>query len=193
MELKKHYEPTALATWRALVDKRVSVVRAALGLAEDDARKVALVMPDIESASQAIPVTHVEIHDTGGSPEQNFSHRFVESGVAAGWLTLADNTLTVRAEPESLIYSLKRRPGYYCKSSGERIPISDTSWNSARRDKLAYAEAQRWLAANGKDRVDYDVTNSYECVLGDQQHAKFRKVADAKGRLVGAHRLPQEG
>lgn len=189
MNLKKHYEPTALAAWREKVDSRVSVIRAATGLSDDDARKVALSDKGIEAARATIPVTHIEVRDTGASPAQNFSHRFVEDGVAAGWITLTDATLTIKAEPEDLAFALVRRPGYYCTSTGERIPVSDTSWNSARRGELANREALRWLTALGKVLTDYEVTNAYECVLSAAQHEKFRKVPDAKGRLVGAHRL----
>lgn len=191
MELKKRYEPAALASWQALVGKLAADLKR-IGLSEDVACKAALAEPAIESARQLIPVTHLEVRDTGASPEQNFSHRFVEDGVAQGWITLTADTLTVRAQPEDLVFALRRQPGYYCSSTGERIPISSTSWNSARRGELARAEALRWLTANGKEPSDYEVTNAYECVLGDEQHARFRKVADAKGRLVGAHRLPQE-
>lgn len=189
MNLKKHYEPQALAAWQALVDQRVSAVRSATGLPDTAARQIVLADAGIEGARLAIPVTHVEVLDTGASPEQNFSHRLVEDGISQGWISLAPGTLTVRAVPEHLSYSVMREPGYYCKSTGQRIPITATAWASSRRGVLARAEAQRWLAANGKDAADYEVTNAYECVLNEEQHAKFRKVADAKGRLVGAHRL----
>lgn len=134
-------------------------------------------------------VSGVEIKNTGVSREQNFSHRLVEQAIVEGWAILEGNTLTLRGEPEDLVYTVKRTPGYYCTSTGERIPISAVAWGSPQRGVLARKEALTWLLARGKAASDYEVTNAYECVLAEHQHNKFHAVTDPKGRIVGAHLL----
>lgn len=125
-------------------------------------------------------VSHVEVKHTGTSPEQNFSHRLVEAGMADGWVTVEDDALTMKTDAEPLRYQLKRKPGYYCVSTGDRIPISDIAWTQActRAEAiLAPREARKWLAARGLAETDYEVTRAYECVLGADQHDTFKKGA----------------
>lgn len=133
--------------------------------------------------------THVTVKHTGSSPEQNFSHRVVEDGVADGWIAVSPSQLVIKTDGEPLRYALKRTPGYYCLSTGERIPVSAMAWASPRRGELASREARDWLSKAGKAPTDYEVTNAYECVLAPEQHDRFRAVLDAKGRVVGNHTL----
>ncbi len=131
------------------------------------------------------PASHVWVKHTGTSPEQNFSTRFFEAGLIEGWLRMVDNgvlggqEIVIRAECDSgmidLVYKVKRTPGYYCVSTGDRIPISQTAWASPRRGELASKEAKAWLAARGLPERDYEVTNAYECVLDPDQHESFKK------------------
>jgi hypothetical protein len=134
-------------------------------------------------------VSAIEIKHTGTSREQNFSHRLIEQAIVDGWARLDGDTLTLRGQPEDLTYSVRRSPGYYCTSTGERIPVSAMAWASPQRGTLARKEALAWLAARGKPAGDYEVTNAYECVLDEAQHHQFHAVRDAKGRVVGAHEL----
>lgn len=133
--------------------------------------------------------THVTVKHTGTGPEQNFSHRLVEDGVADGWIAVGASHLVIKTDGEPLRYELKRTPGYYCSSTSERIPVSAMAWASWRRGEIARSEAQAWLAKAGKAPTDYEVTNAYECVLAPEQHDRFRAVLDAKGRVVGKHTL----
>lgn len=118
-------------------------------------------------------VVGVEVRHTGANPEQNFSHRLIEQGMADGWVTMVGGTLRMKADPEDLVYDLLREPGYYCKSTGEQIPVSARAWGSLNRGTLASIEARAWLRGKGLDERDYEVTNAYECVLSSEQHAKF--------------------
>lgn len=137
--------------------------------------------------------THVLVKHTGASARQNFSHRLVEQALVDGWMQIQGDTLVIRAEPEDLTFRLLRTPGYYCSSSGDRIPVSTLAWSSPQRGVLARREALAWLATNGKAEHDYEVTNAYDCVLCEEQHEKFGAVAGPKGQIVAAHRLQQEG
>lgn len=136
--------------------------------------------------------THVDIVETGTSPEQNFSHRLVEDAVSAGWMKLDEEggTLTIVGKPEDLLFKLVRTPGYYCRSTGERIPISAIAWGrmqSTRVGDLTQREARAWLARKQLHPQDYEVTNAYECVLNAEQHEKFRAVKAVSGNLVAAY------
>lgn len=122
--------------------------------------------------------THVVVKHTGANAEQNFSHRVVEDGVADGWIEVGPDHLTIQTDDEPLRYTLKRTPGYYCTSSGERIPISAMAWASPRRGDLARREALVWLAKAGKAATDYEVTNAYECVLNNKQHNQFAIIKE---------------
>jgi hypothetical protein len=123
-------------------------------------------------------VTGVLIKHTGTAPEQNFSRAIVLDGLNNGWISLTADELTLSAEPEDLRYALLRTPGYYCKSSSERIPISEHAWSamlSTGQGIASRAEALAWLAAHGKSQADYEIGMDYRCRLNPEQHAKFKK------------------
>lgn len=133
--------------------------------------------------------TGVQVKHTGLKPQQNFSHRLVEQGILEGWIQIEGDTLTIRAEPEDLRYHLQRRPGYYCRSSRQRIPISETAWVRKRSTgvgDISRREAQAWLAAHAKKLDDYEVTEAYECALETALHQKYRAVRARSGMLVAA-------
>lgn len=137
-------------------------------------------------------VTSVEIRHTGVSAEQNFSRRMVLQACSDGWMRLAGDQLIVVGEPEDLVYTIKRAPGYYCVSTGERIPVSQLAWEQAVSQPaavIASGEARAWLSGAGKAANDYEVTMAYECVLVEQQHEKFRAVKAVSGNPVAAHTL----
>lgn len=142
--------------------------------------------------------THVLVKHSGTEPEQNFSRRLVLQAVTDGWMKIdgapGSQTLTIKAEPEDLFYAVKRQPGYYCISTGERIPVDDLAWSQMLQTgvgDLSRQQALAWLASKGKAATDYEVTMAYECVLGAAQHEKFRAVAAVSGNLVAAYM--QEG
>jgi hypothetical protein len=136
-------------------------------------------------------VTHMQVQHTGLSPRQNFSDKLVEQGVDQGWIALDGRLLTLLAEPESLRYTVLRRPGYYCRSTGELIPLSERAMRrlAVRQLDAPRAEALAWLASGGLAADDYEVTLAYECELDAEQHSRFRAVRDAAGNVVAAHTL----
>lgn len=137
----------------------------------------------------------VEVKHTGLKPRQNFSHRMIEQAMAEGWVQIDGDTLTMTADPEPLRYKLLRRPGYYCTSNGERIPISELAWTRMRATgigDLSRKEALAWLQANKKGEGDYEVTNAYECELDPKLHAKYRGVTAPSGQLKAAHTIQEK-
>lgn len=136
-------------------------------------------------------VTHMLVEHTGTSPEQNFADRLVEQGIDEGWIKVDGAALELRAEPELLQYQILRAPGYYCRSTGDRIPLSERALRrlATRQMDTPRAEALAWLASKGLDPTDYEVTLAYECVLDAGQHERFRAVRDAASNVVAAHTL----
>lgn len=45
---------------------------------------------------------------------QNFSPRFLDGGVAEGWLTMERGKIVIHGENRTLTYRIKLPPGYYC-------------------------------------------------------------------------------
>lgn len=138
-------------------------------------------------------VSHVKIVHTGKRREQVFSRRFVTEGAAAGWLSLSADTktLTIKAEPENLVYEVERAPGYYTLD-GTPIPISQLAWTEATSQisaVLAAQEAQAWCAANGLPSTAYTVTHNYHCKLDAAQQERYQGVTLVPGRMVAAHQL----
>lgn len=173
MELKRKFDPADLAAWQ---------------LAKASAARLGLPEP-----SPPAP-THVEVRHTGTNPEQNFSRRLVEQAVLAGLMRVEGDRLYLKTAPDQddLGFTIRRAPGYYQASTGERIPIGEMAMTRMLRTgmgDLTRAEAVTWLTARGAPQTDYEVTNAYECVLDAEQHAMYRAVPDAKGRRVAAHTL----
>jgi hypothetical protein len=114
---------------------------------------------------------------------------FVTAGISEGWLDIANGKLTLKAEPEDVVYDLINEPRYFCKSTGETIPISRLAWEAfigSGVGTLSSKEAGAWLAANDKPDGDYDISMAYECELNDEQHERLRAVRDAGGNVVSA-------
>src|SRR5262245_58132058 len=66
-------------------------------------------------------LSHVEVKHTGPFPEQNFSHRLVNTGIAEGWMTLSRGELLIHAGDEDVVYTINRIPGRYCCHCGSSL------------------------------------------------------------------------
>lgn len=169
MMLKAHYDADELATYRAA--------------------KAAGKDPGFLPRT-----THVEVIHTGANPDQNFDDQMIDEAIVQGWAAISGDSLTIKTDGEPLRYMLLRGPGYYCKSTGQRIPISEKAWyrfRFASDSSASRPEALAWLVKNGKAETDYDISVTYQCVLDDEQHERFRAVRNADGELVAAHKVQE--
>lgn len=135
-------------------------------------------------------VSHVEVIHTGTTPEQNFDDGMIDAALAHGWASLEGAELLLKTDGAPLRYAVKRAPGYFCKSTGEVIPITAKAWARFRfsgDSSLSQPEARAWLAAKGKEPNDYDIAVAYHCVIDPAQHAHFRAVLGPKNQIVAAH------
>jgi hypothetical protein len=124
--------------------------------------------------------SHVRVIHSGSTPEQNFSCRLVAAGVAQGWISISGNQLLMKTDAEPLRYHIKGRPGYYCRSSGESIPVTPAAWRLVERYGIteeARPELVVWLLAHGKAASDYRLSLQFDCVLDADQHNKHKAGA----------------
>lgn len=123
-------------------------------------------------------VTHVDVQHTGTHDAQSWGAKHVSAWVEEGWMRVDGDSIVIvtgDGQPD-LIYAIKRRPGYYCADTGERVPISDlalTQFMSQSVATLAPREAVAWLKGKGRSGK-YAATRNYECVLDAKQHAQFK-------------------
>ena len=62
-----------------------------------------------DAAGRPMRVKQVVIGHTGTHAEQSFSAKLVMAGLADGWVSLIGDTLTLKAYPEDLVYTVKKR------------------------------------------------------------------------------------
>lgn len=189
MKMKKHYEPGQLAAWLTRLHKRAAEIEAGLRAAKiEDADVKALRLarddPAIEAARQQIRVTHVEVIHTGKSEFQTWSAKHLAEWAEHGWARIDGGQiiLTTSDHQPDLVYDILRSPGYYCASTGERIPLSDLAMSQYMTKTvatLAPREAKAWLLAHGKAADDYEATRNYVCELRADQQAQFSAVKEA--------------
>lgn len=54
-------------------------------------------------------------------PRQNLSPRFIEGGVAEGWLSMGKGKVVLHGEDGDVVYRMERIPGYYCCHCGRKL------------------------------------------------------------------------
>lgn len=140
-------------------------------------------------------VGYTVVH-TGNAALQRFSHRFVQDGMAAGLVHIEGDRLTLVCEPMNLHYTVQRVPGYYCKSTGQRIPLSDMAMTEAMTRQvaiLAPREARAWLLSYGLPATDYEAPKDFQCELDADQHQAMAAVLAPSGLRVAASSLNTQG
>lgn len=170
MELTRQYDPDALAAY-----KQAAAAAKAIGQPEPPPP----------------PVRHFSVVHSGTAPEQNFSDRLVDAMIETGAMAVEGDVLLIKTDGEPLRYAITRRPGYFCKSTGQPIPMSDRAWlkfRLANDSSASQAAARAWLAAHGLPADDYDITTAWHCVLDAEQHTKYRAVS-VGGIVRAAHEV----
>ena len=120
-----------------------------------------------------LPVQSLELKHTGASPEQNFSRRLIDAGVAEGWITMSKGKIVMHTTDEDLEYAIVRMPGMYCCHCDAKL-VDDTSGASGRDHVQAMHGGQPSPDANNP--AGFRQTHAYECVLDEGQHAKWQAL-----------------
>lgn len=143
-------------------------------------------------APGALPqIRGVRVNHTGQAAEQNWDRGQVLQYASEGWMRLKGDTLEITAENATLVYDVLRYPGYYVRSTGEQIPISELALQQFYTEPvatLAPAEARAFLAGKGLPVDDYEASRIYSCRLRADLHEMWRAVRDPlSGNPVAAH------
>jgi hypothetical protein len=162
---------------------------------------------ETDAEGKSLRVSHVSVVHTGTSPQQNFSGRLVDAGLADGWLSISGTRLTIKTDAEPLGYAIVHPPGYYCCHDGKEIKLSQRARDERLRDpthaKLAAAEARAYMEKAGfagkaspdpQNPAGYRVIDHYECKLDAEQHAKFNVQAMKARATAGptaSHKQPK--
>ncbi len=117
------------------------------------------------------PVDHVLIKHTGVKEGQNFSTRFIETGILEGWITMDASKITLHTKPQNLVYAINVRPGRYCSHCGDKL--NDDTRGVEARNHVREAHAGR-KSPDPESPAGYAQVNAYLCTLDKVAHAKFK-------------------
>lgn len=167
MELRRHYHTPA--DWEPLRN-----VRRADGTLINPNRAPGALL-------NAPPFSHVEINDTGATARQHFTPRLVARGQEEGWIVIQDGTLTIYAQPDNLVYTIRRVPGRYSCFDGAKLPDDDTG---AQARAVIAATHPGEISPDPNHPAGYECINYYECELNPEQHERFRFRYDSQKGVV---------
>lgn len=124
MLLKRHYEPDSLRDWLetrdAEIGPKIAGVVKATGMTAPAARK--LLNNQYSDANDLPDIEYIEIKHCGD--KQNLNQRFIDRGIAEGWLSIGEGRISIKTDGEPLVFNIERVPGRYscydgCKLNGE--------------------------------------------------------------------------
>ena len=130
----------------------------------------------------APPIKGLKLKHTGTHPEQNFSRRLVEAGVAEGWASMGRGKIVLHTEGEDLEYTIVRMPGTYCCFCDAKL--DDDTTGALPRAHIAQQHAGE-TCADKSNPAGFRVTNAYECVLDEEQHAYWNAQVVAERIKAG--------
>lgn len=111
---------------------------------------------------------NVDIIHTGIQAKQNFSTRLVAGALQEGWMEMKAGKIILKANPEDLVYTIIKEPGYYCCHDGKKLDDANMA--------KTYVE-QHFAGIPSPDPnnpLGYMKINHYECVLDSAQHEKYK-------------------
>jgi len=89
---------------------------------------------------------------------QNFSNRLIDRGRLEGWITLTDDSITIRGRPP-IKYHIQRDPGRYCCHCS-------LQGRTSKELQAHVAQAHPGVASPDPENPSgYEVSHSYHCVL----------------------------
>ena len=104
-------------------------------------------------------VSHVEV--LSGGDAQRFSPRVVEKGLMEGWMSIGQDSITIKAKPTDMVYSIKCQPGVYCCHCQELLAGGGEM--AMEHIRLSHPGA---VSPDSCNRAGYRYDNFYECRKG---------------------------
>jgi hypothetical protein len=123
-----------------------------------------------------LPVKAITLKHTGpeSMPEQNFSRRMVDAGLQEGWMSMSRGKLTMHTDAEDLEYTILKMPGTYCVHCEAKLDDDPGGASNRAHVTEAHGDAP---SPDPAHPAGYRVTNAYECVLREDQHARWSAQA----------------
>lgn len=115
-----------------------------------------------------LELDYISLGNTGTTPEQNFSIRFVDRAQREGWAMIEGYDLLLDVYPEPLTYRIVRRPGRYCCHCGETVG------NSTEAQAHVLQKHGKEKSPDPSNPAGYMQLNAFACVLNAEQHEKYR-------------------
>jgi hypothetical protein len=131
IRLKRRFDPDEVAAWRAAI---------AAG----------------EHAQPPLP-THLDVQEQRGD-RQNFSTRFVQSGIVEGWLSFADGEFRIRTADGDVAFRVLELPGVYCCHCGSKLDAG----NEVAQAHVADHHADD-ASPDPQHPAGYRVSHAYAC------------------------------
>lgn len=124
------------------------------------------------SENDPLILDYIALIDTGTTPEQNWSNRFITEGLKNKWLEfIGDKTILLHVSPETLRYDIKFAPGIYCCHCNQEL----VSGNE--HAKVHVLEKHNGVESPDRNNPSgYRYVHGYECILDKSQHEKFKAV-----------------
>lgn len=132
----------------------------------------------------------MEVVHTGASQKQHFSVRSILQGLDHGYFKIEGDRLTLKAEPEDLVYSIQRRPGRYCLHCGEKLP-DDTKGELALLHVFEKHHGVESPDPKGHP-AGYEMINYFDVTLDGGQHERHKSDVSTLKRLEGETKQPGE-
>lgn len=74
---------------------------------------------DYSKPNAGLEVDYVEVIH---APDiQKFTQRFLEKGVSEGFVSIDNNQIIIKSNPENVVYNIIRTPGYYCCHDDQKL------------------------------------------------------------------------
>jgi hypothetical protein len=178
MELKRIYHQGDLE--RYIQEKKLALENAkaqalTLNVSEELTNEIAKRIVDEKAAIQPPRIERLLLAHTGTNPAQHFSLDLAITLLTCGLMEIEGHQLTLHVEHNgaavALQYRIQREPGRYCLHCDAKLE-GDEGGQMARLHV-----AQKHANTPSPDPVvpaGYIWLKHYECVLADDQHAKFR-------------------
>ena len=156
MYLKRHYEPDALAEWLAKRDAevgpKVDGIVKSTGMTESAALK--LLNNQYSDAHDLPQIAYIEVKHVGD--KQNLNQRFIDRGIAQGWLSIGDGKISIKTDGDPLVFTIVRVPGHYSCYTGEKL--------NGQAEAMAHVATQDDDSPDKQHPAGYKKLAYYECV-----------------------------
>jgi len=179
MYMKKFYDEADLTRYEAekkTVNEKTRAKYEALGIADEDVLKIAI-QKEVDKAGIMPPkIDYISLADTGTMPKQYFSTWLVTEYLTLGLMEMQDDELFFNLYPETLRYTIKRRPGRYCLHCGEKL--GDDQKGELARLHIATKHKGK-PSPDNNEPAGYKNVTYFNVTLDPKQHEKYKAVAGA--------------